>query len=170
MSAAKSSSGGTPNGRPPKGSKQARKSAAVVLETLGGLRSASEAAEALEVAPARYYVLERRAIEGMIEALERRPRGRRRSLEAELEHMRRELESAEHELARYQALYRASQRAFGLSREESRAQSARRKTKAKTTRTRRKKSRTEKVLDRLEKPAPAQDPASDTGSSDGKEA
>jgi hypothetical protein len=156
------------SGRPLKGTKEARRAAAVVLETLGGLRSASDAAETLEVATARYYVLERRAIEGMIEALERRPRGRRRTLEAELEHARRELESVEHELARYQALYRASQRAFGLPREESRAQTARRKTK--TTRTRRKKSRAEKVLDRLEKPAPVRRSSSDAGSGAGKEA
>ena len=91
-------------GRPPKGSKEARRAAAVVLETLGGIRSASEAADALEVAPARYYVLGRRAIEGMIEALERRPRGRRRTLEAELEHAKLALLDTEEELARYQAL------------------------------------------------------------------
>lgn len=162
------SAGESSNGRPLKGSKEARKAAAVVLEALCGLRSASEAAEALDVVPARYYVLERRAIEGMIEALERRPRGRRRTLEAELEHVGRELASVEQELARYQALYRVSQRAFGLPREESRAQSARRKTK--TTRTRRKKSRTEKVLDRLEIPAPSRASASDAGSGEGKEA
>lgn len=163
MSAAKSAT----KGRPLKGSKEARQAAAIVLETLGGLRTASEAAAALDVVAARYYVLERRAIEGMIEALERRPRGRRRSLEAELEHVRRELAGTEQELARYQALYRASQRAFGVPREESRAASARRKTK--TTRTRRK-TRTEKVLGRLEKPAPPADAGSDGASDAGEEA
>ncbi len=149
----------TASGRPPKGSKEARRATAVVLETLSGLHGASEAAETLGIVPARYYVLERRAIEGMIEALERRPRGRRRSLEAELEHVQRELQDVEHELARYQSLYRASQRAFGLPREESRAQNAKRKVK--TTRTRRKKGRAQKVIDRLGKPAPPEARSSD---------
>ncbi len=157
-----------PNGRPHKGSKEARRAAAVVLETLGGLRSTSEAADALDVAVARYYVLERRAIEGMIEALERRPRGRRRSLEAELEHVQRQLDDVEQELARYQSLYRASQRAFGLPREESASPSKKRKTK--TTRTRRKKARVEKVLEDLGKPAPPVARSSDAKTASAKEA
>lgn len=156
------------NGRPSKGSKEARRAAAIVLETLGGLRSATDAAEALGVATARYYVLERRAIEGMIAALEQRPRGRRRTAEAELEQKTRDLEAMGHELARYQALYRASQRAFGLPREDALPQTARRR--AKTTRSRRKKSRAQKVLDRLERPAPPGKPGTDAPSGSEKEA
>jgi len=156
----------TPAGR------EARRQAALILEALGGLRSATEAAEAMGIAPARYYVLERRAIRGLIEALEPRPPGRQRSLEAELEHFRREKERLERELLRYQALHRASQRAIGVPREDGAAPARRRKKKA--TRVRRRKSRVEKVLPKLQaeesaKSAPSVPVGSDNPSDTGEE-
>ncbi len=131
----------------PVGSAGARRQAAIVLEALGGLRSAQEAADAMEVAIARYYVLERRAVQAVVAAMEPRPRGRQRTLSSELESAQREIERLERELLRYQALHRASQRAIGVPPEEGASLGSRRKKK--TVRTRRRKSRAEKVLPKL---------------------
>jgi len=147
--------------KPPTASKDARRHAALILEALGGLRSAPEAAEAMGVTLPRYYVLESRAVKGLVAALEPRPRGRQLTLEAKLERTERERDQLAKEVLRYQALYRASQRAIGVPRED--AAPARRK---KTTRTRRKKSRAEKLLPKVapedpEKAPPPSMPASD---------
>ncbi len=153
----------------PQGSKEAIRTTALILEALGGLRSAPEAADTLGISLARYYVLERRAIQGMVAALEPRKRGRQRPLKAEIERLSREVERLEQDLLRYQALHRASQRVIGVPREDA-PQTGRRKKAAKTTRVRRKKSRAEKVLvhlgaDRAKKDAPP-DPAVSDASSD----
>ena len=57
------------------GSQAARQAAAVVLESVTGLCSVEEASARLSVAVPRYYVLETRALQGLIGALEPRPRG-----------------------------------------------------------------------------------------------
>lgn len=132
----------------PVGSREARRSVALILEALGGLRSAPEAADAMGVALARYYVLERRAVQGMVTALEPRKRGRQVSLESQIEKLEREIERLSGEVLRYQTLHRASQRVIGVPREEPAAPSSRRKTK-RTARARRKKSRAEKILPRV---------------------
>ena len=133
----------------PAGSPMARRQAAIVLETLGGLRSAPEAADAMDVPIARYYVLERRAVQAVVTAMEPRPRGRQRTLRAELEHAKAEIGRLEREVLRYQALHRAASRAIGVPPEEGSPTSGRRKKKAKTVRVRRRKSRAEKVLPKL---------------------
>jgi len=63
------------------GSAEAKKIAAVILEVLAGLRATPDACNALEISVNRYYVLETRALQGLISALEplrgaveRRPR------------------------------------------------------------------------------------------------
>ena len=95
-------------------SAEARRRATVILETLTGVRTTQEAAEALGVAPARYYQLETYALQGLVEALEPRPRGRRVDAQAELERHKGEIARLTRDVARQQALYRTAQRALGV--------------------------------------------------------
>lgn len=124
------------------GSRDAKRMAALLLETLAGLRSAPEASEAMGIALARYYVLEERALEAIIQAMEPRPRGRPRTPEAELERLRAEVSRLEREVLRYQTLHRIPQRAIGVPREES--PPPRTAKKRCTVRARKKKSRGER--------------------------
>jgi len=96
-------------------SEPARKAAAAVLQVVAGLRTPAEASAAIGVNVNRYYVLEGRALAAMVRALEPLPRGRRRRPEAEAESLRRAMAKAEREASRYQALWRASQKALGLA-------------------------------------------------------
>lgn len=93
----------------------ARRRGLVVLEVLAGVRSAPEAAELLGMVIQSYYVLEERAVAGLIEACVPRPSGPRRNLEKELEELTRERDRLRDECARYQALVRASQKTVGLA-------------------------------------------------------
>ena len=95
-------------------SQEARHMAAAILEVLAGVRTPTDAAGALGVSLPRYYALEVRALEGLLLACERRPRGPRRSAEREVGKLRREMERLQREAARAQALLRAAQRAVGL--------------------------------------------------------
>lgn len=92
----------------------ARRMAAVILEVLAGLRSASQASEVLDLSLPRYYVLERRAVSGMVEALGPRPRGRPRSDEERARHLSAEVERLQGEVVRLESLHRLSQRAIGV--------------------------------------------------------
>lgn len=135
----------------------------MILETLTGVRTTLEAAEALGVAPARYYQLETYALQGMVEALEPRQRGRKQSVERELERERSEVRRLSREVARQQALYRSAQRALGVSpavngsspdSAKSKSGTAKKaeKGKAKTVRRRRKQSRGERIAKVLASP------------------
>lgn len=93
----------------------ARRKAAVILEVLAGLRSATVASETLGLALARYYVLERRAVSGMVAALGPRPRGRPRTDEERVRQLTSEVERLRAEVARLEALHRLSQRAIGVA-------------------------------------------------------
>lgn len=95
--------------------RDARRVAAVILEVLAGLRSATAASEALGMALARYYVLERRAVSGMVTALGPRPRGRPRSDEDRVRQLTGEVDRLRAEVARLEALHRLSQRAIGVA-------------------------------------------------------
>lgn len=86
----------------------------MILEVLAGLRTPSEASTALGVTTMRYYVLERRALEGMVQALAPRPKGKRRRPEDALAEAGREKVRLEREKGRLQALVRAAQRTMGL--------------------------------------------------------
>ncbi|HET9952338.1 MAG TPA: hypothetical protein VFS09_11150 [Candidatus Eisenbacteria bacterium] len=97
-----------------KGSGEAKRLAAVILEVLSGERDTTTASQDLGVSMARYYVLETRAIQGLIAALEPRKAGRTRTPERELESVKGANARLEHEVSRLQALVRASQRAMGL--------------------------------------------------------
>lgn len=137
-----------------KGSAEARRHAVMILEALNGVRTTQEAADAMGIALPRYYVLETRALEGFIEALEPRRRGRRVSVDREQEKLREELARQEKEARRYQALYRATQRALGVPASASGGKPSSKKAttgKAKTTKTRRRrqKTRAEAVLEAL---------------------
>ena len=96
------------------GSAEAKRLAAAMLEGLAGVRGPQEASEALGISMTRYYHLETRALQGLVASLEPRPRGRRRSPQAEIATLEREKERLERELKRAQALVRTAQRTIGL--------------------------------------------------------
>ncbi len=96
------------------GSPEAKRQAAVILEVLSGLRRTEDASEAMKIALPRYYVLETRALQGLISALEPRPKGRQRRPEDEIAALVKDKTRLQRELGRTQALVRASQRALGI--------------------------------------------------------
>ena len=96
------------------GSREAKKIAVVLLEVLSGVRTTTEATEALQITQARYYQLESRALQGFISSLEPKPRGRIRTPEAELNEMKQKNARLQQELQRHKALVRAAQRSIGL--------------------------------------------------------
>ena len=127
---------------------EARKRMAIILETLTGVRTTQEAADALGVALARYYQLEVYGLEGLLAALEPRARGRKVSLEQECEGLRTEIARLEREVKRQQALYRTLQRTLGVPTAPSAAVPKKKVNGAKSvpTRRRRKQTRGERVL------------------------
>lgn len=98
----------------PGGSKRARQITAVVIEAFSGELGTTEAAERLGVSLSRYYQLEARALEGMMAALEPRPRGKAKTPAREIATLKAEKKALEKELRRQQALLRAAHRAVGL--------------------------------------------------------
>lgn len=143
-----------PRVRPLTGDEGAKRSAALVLEVLAGLRTPSEASGALGITTMRYYVLERRALEGMVQALQPRPRGKRRRPEDALQQAGREKVRLERENGRLQALVRAAQRTIGLPPAPSRE-----KTKGDKRRRRRPHVRAVKVMALLRAPVAETSPA-----------
>jgi hypothetical protein len=103
-----------PGARPLAGDETGKRSAALVLEVLAGLRSPTEASTALGVTAMRYYVLERRALEGMVQGLAPRPKGKRRRPEDAVAELTREKRRLEREVGRLQALVRAAERTMRL--------------------------------------------------------
>ena len=93
---------------------EARRVCAIILEVLGGGRTPTDAAAALKISVPRYYVLEARALRGLLQACARRSKGRKRTAESELLHLKGELERTRSERDRLGALLRASQRTLGL--------------------------------------------------------
>jgi hypothetical protein len=98
-----------------KGTSDAKRLAAAILEVLGGARLPSDAATALGVSLPRYYQLETRALNGFVGACEPRPMGRVRSVESELVSAQREIATLKRECSRHQALVRLAQRTVGLA-------------------------------------------------------
>ena len=96
------------------GTAEAKRQAAVILEVLSGLRRTEEASSVMRVSLPRYYLLETRALQGLIAALEPRPKGRQRRPEDEIRVLSRDKDRLQRELHRTQALVRASQRALGI--------------------------------------------------------
>jgi hypothetical protein len=96
-----------------------RRRAAAVLEVLGGAKSPAEAAEGLGIALPSYYLLEARALEGLVSACEPKPRGRSTGGEGKtFQALKRENERLRQDLTRTQALTRAVQRAAGMPSKE----------------------------------------------------
>ena len=126
-----------------------KKTATMILEVLAGLRSTTEAAQALEISSMRYYVLERRAMEGMVAALQPRPKGKRKGPERALNELRREKIRLEREVGRLQALVRAAQRTMKLPPLVSRD-----RRKEGGRKTRRPQARAEKTIALLRAPEP----------------
>lgn len=93
----------------------AQQRAAAILEVLAGEQTAAQAARALGVSPMHYYLLERRALQGLVAACAPRPKGPSGPRpEQELVRLRRELERSHRECQRQTALVRATQRALGF--------------------------------------------------------
>jgi len=126
------------------GSDDAKRKAAVFLETIAGLRTTQSASDDLGIAPVRYYALETRMLQEMIDALEPMARGRKRSFEMELAQLREENKRLEREAMRTQALYRVTQRAVGVKADKP-VRQTKGKGKKKTRRVRRQ-SRGERIL------------------------
>jgi hypothetical protein len=97
------------------GSSQANRIVVAILEVLAGMRSPAEAALALNISLVRYYLLETRALEGMVAACEPKPLGKQPSPQTRIVSLEKELQQARRECARQQALVRAAQRTVGLS-------------------------------------------------------
>jgi hypothetical protein len=94
---------------------EAQRMAATILEVLAGIGSPQEAAQMLSVSLPRYYQLEARALEGLVGALAPRPRGKQQSLENRIRVLEKQLEVAQRQCARQQALVRVTQRTLGTT-------------------------------------------------------
>jgi hypothetical protein len=130
------------------GSDEAKRKAAVFLEAIAGLRTTQSASDELAIALVRYYVLETRMLQAMIDALEPKARGRKRSQDQELARLQDDNKRLEREVMRLQALYRITQRAVGV-REDKPARKASKAKGAKKTRRVRRESRGERILKTL---------------------
>jgi hypothetical protein len=97
------------------GTSEANRITVAILEVLAGVRSPAEAAAALKTSLPRYYILETRALEGMVAACEAKPLGKQPSPETRIASLEKELQQARRECARQQALVRVAQRSVGLS-------------------------------------------------------
>jgi hypothetical protein len=96
------------------GSPEAKKLSAVVLESLAGVRSPQDAAKAAGISVQRFYVLETRALQGMVRSLEPRRKGRQRGAEDLLAAAVKEKERLARDLGRTQALLRSAHRVIGV--------------------------------------------------------
>ena len=94
---------------------EAARRAAAILEVLAGVRGPTDAAEALAISVNHYYLLERRALAGLVSACAPQPKGPRGpGLEAQVVRLERELEECRRECQRQAALVRMAQCAVGL--------------------------------------------------------
>ena len=122
------------------GSATARKAVAAILEALSGDIGTSEAAELLGISLSRYYQLEARALQGMLQAMEPKKRGIQKTPEREILGLKAEKKLLEQELRRQQSLLRAANRSLGLARPgrkqaSSKGRRAKRGVRGKTVRT-----------------------------------
>jgi hypothetical protein len=96
-------------------SSEARRQAAAILEVLAGVRRPSEAAVALGTSLPRYYLLERRALTGLVVACEPRSKGPRMDSARRVAALERENLRLRRECDRQHALVRAAERSLGLT-------------------------------------------------------
>ena len=97
------------------GSDEAKKLACVVIEVLSGIQSPTHASQLLGTSLARYYILETRALQGLITALEPRGRGPQKKVEVELNIALKENKKLQSDLLRSQSLVRTMHRSIGLN-------------------------------------------------------
>ena len=95
-------------------SQQARRTAAAILEVLAGIRTPSEAAQALSVSVPRYYALEQRAVVSLVAGCEPHLRGPAKSPQQRIAELEREVQRLRQQCDRQRALARAVQRTVGL--------------------------------------------------------
>lgn len=98
------------------GSKHSRQAVAAILEALSGEIGVTEAAELLGVSLSRYYQLEGRGLQAMLQALEPKKRGIQMTPAREIRGLKAEKRLLEKELRRHQSLLRAANRSLGLAR------------------------------------------------------
>jgi len=89
--------------------------AAAILEVLAGERTPRQAAAVLSMSLPYFYLLERKALQGLLKACEPQPKGPPASgPERKLAALEQELARCRRECQRQEALVRATQRAIGL--------------------------------------------------------
>lgn len=97
-------------------SERARQVAALVLDVLGGNRTPADAARAMALSVARFYVIEQRAILGLVAACETQsPRGPSPDLQMQIQRLETENRRLNQALLRQQAIVRSTQRGLGLT-------------------------------------------------------
>jgi hypothetical protein len=96
----------------PVGSPAATRLAVGILEVLSGVYGPGEGSRLLGLSLTRYYALEARAVQGLVQALEPRAPG---ASGGGLEALRREKQALERTVHRLQALLRATQRAVAIT-------------------------------------------------------
>ena len=95
-------------------SQEARRTAAAILEVLAGMRTPSEAAQALSVSVPRYYALEQRAVASLVAGCEPHLPGPAKSPHQRIAELEREVQRLHQQCDRQRALARAVQRTVGL--------------------------------------------------------
>ena len=94
---------------------ETKRRAAIVLEVLAGMRTPSEAASVLGLSVSCYYLLERKALQGLLNGCQPQPNGSPGpGLERQLARLQKELDKSRQECLRQASLVRATQRAMGL--------------------------------------------------------
>ena len=94
---------------------QATQRAAAILEVLAGERTPQQAAAVLSMSLVNFYIVERKALQGLVKACEPQPKGPPApGPERKLEVLQLELARCKRECQRQEALVRATQRAVGL--------------------------------------------------------
>jgi hypothetical protein len=96
-------------------SPETRRQAAAILEVLAGVRTPTEVAQQLAISLTRYYIIEGRALQGLVAACVPRPQGRVRTPASELATLQRECAQLRRQVARQQALLRVTERTVGLT-------------------------------------------------------
>ena len=109
------------------GSLAARKNACVVMEVLSGMKGPLEAADSLSISMNRYYVLEARALEGLVRAMEPRARGRTATSEQKVKDLTTEVARLTRDLDRSRSVLRMTERTIGLQAPKNRNGKARRR-------------------------------------------
>jgi hypothetical protein len=96
-------------------SRDARLVASGILEVLAGVQTPTEVAKALGLSVPRYYLLEQRALAGLVRACEPRPVGKVASERHHIAVLEKEIGHLRQECARQQALVRVARRTIALA-------------------------------------------------------